>query len=224
MEHFLPHGLNLKKAIFLDSGYWRQGSVCSILRMELSEKRNGIPKILPEPKIEKWIRFKTDYWAGETGYLELTTNGNHPVEAGNAERSWFGVTEAFHATHDEPALKDEISEILSPLFSTFSVTNSRDLTILYKQVIKDAIKAWGDNSISDAQSRILNLLIKEGILPNSQKEIPTVKNLVLKYREIESLIKAPRLAPGLLDGEPLSKLYLKEETTRNLHIKYLEDF
>ena len=164
------------------------------------------PKSSPEPKIEKWIRFKTDYWAGETGYLELTTNGNHPVEAGNAERSWFGVTEAFHATHDEPAPKDEISEILSPLFSTsFSVTNSRDLTILYKQVIKDAIKAWGDNSISDAQSRILNLLIKEGILPNSQKEIPTVKNLVLKYREIESLIKAPRLAPGLLDGEPFEQ-------------------
>ena len=164
------------------------------------------PKSSPEPKLEKWIRFKTDYWAGETGYLELTTNGNHPVEAGNAERSWFGITEAFHATHDEPDPKDEASEILSPLFSTsLSVTNSRDLTILYAQVIKDAIKAWEDNSITDAQSRILNSLIKEGILPNSQKEMPTCKNLVLKYREIESLIKAPRLAPGLLDGEPFEQ-------------------
>ena len=54
-------------------------------------------------------------------------------------------------------------------------------------------------------TRILNSLIKEGILPNSQKEMPTCKNLVLKYREIESLIKAPRLAPGLLDGEPFEQ-------------------
>jgi len=78
------------------------------------------PKSSPEPTAEKWIRFKTDYWAGETGYLEVTTNRDHPVEAGNAERSWFGVTEAFYAPHDEPAPRDEVSEILSPLFSYFN--------------------------------------------------------------------------------------------------------
>ncbi|MBT3666641.1 MAG: DUF1553 domain-containing protein [Opitutae bacterium] len=163
-------------------------------------------KSSPEPTIEKWIRFKTDYWAGETGYLEVTTNRDHPVEAGNAERSWFGVTEAFHAPQDEPAPRDEVSEILSPLFTTsLPATNSQDLAILYVQVIKDAIKAWKNNSITDAQARILNSLIKQGILPNSQKEIPTCKNFVSEYRKIESLIKAPRLAPGLLDGVPFEQ-------------------
>jgi hypothetical protein len=164
------------------------------------------PKSSPDPTEEKWIRFKMDYWAEETGYIEVTTNRDHPVEAGNAERSWFGVTEAFHATHDEPAPRDEVSEILSPLFtSPILANNTQDLAIHYVRVIKDSIKAWKNNSTTDTQARILNSLIKEGILPNSLKEIPNCKNFVLEYRNIESLIKAPRLAPGLLDGEPFEQ-------------------
>jgi len=164
------------------------------------------PKSSPEPTSEKWIRFKTDYWAGETGYLEVTTNRDHPVEAGNAERSWFGVTEALFAPHDGPAPRNEVSEILSPLFSTsFHATNTQDLAILYARVIKDAIKAWKNNSITDVQARILNSLIKLGILPNSMNEVPTSKNSVLEYRKFESLVKAPRLAPGLLDGKPFEQ-------------------
>lgn len=163
-------------------------------------------KSSPEPTEEKWIRFKMDYWAEETGYIEVTTNRDHPVEAGNAERSWFGVTEAFHATHDELAPRDEVSEILSPLFTSPTLANNtQDLAILYVRVIKDAIKAWKNNSTTDTQARILNSLIKEGILPNSLKEIPNCKNFVLEYRNIESLVKAPRLAPGLLDGEPFEQ-------------------
>ena len=54
--------------------------------------------------------------------------------------------------------------------------------------------------------------------------MPDCKNPVLKYREIESLIKAPRLAPGLLDENLLSKLYSTEETTRSPHTKYRGDF
>jgi hypothetical protein len=175
--------------------------------MELSEKRNRYTqKSSPDPTEEKWIRFKMDYWAEETGYIEVTTNRDHPVEAGNAERSWFGVTEAFHATHDEPAPRDEVSEILSPLFTSPTLANNtQDLAILYVRVIKDAIKAWKNNSTTDTQARILNSLIKEGILPNSLKEIPNCKNFVLEYRNIESLVKAPRLAPGLLDGEPFEQ-------------------
>ena len=164
------------------------------------------PKSSPEPTAEKWVRFKTDYWAGETGYLEVTTNRDHPVEAGNTERSWFGVTEAFYASHDKSTPKDEVSEILSPLFTaSLPPKNSQELAITYAEVSKDAIKAWKNNSVTDAQARILNSLIKQGLLPNSQKEVPTSKNSVLEYRKIESLIKAPRLAPGLLDGEPFEQ-------------------
>ncbi|MDG1325393.1 MAG: DUF1553 domain-containing protein, partial [Opitutales bacterium] len=164
------------------------------------------PKSSPEPTVEKWLRFKTDYWEGETGYLEVTTNRDHPVEAGNAERSWFGVTEAFYASHNESAPKDEVSEILSPLFTaSLPPKNSQDIGNIYAEVSKDAIIAWKNDTLTDAQARILNSLIKQGILPNSQKKVPSCKNFVLKYRKIESLVKAPRLVPGLLDGEPFEQ-------------------
>ena len=32
------------------------------------------PKSSPEPSSLKWYRFNTNYWAGETGYIEITTN------------------------------------------------------------------------------------------------------------------------------------------------------
>ena len=60
----------------MDSGYWRQGDIRAILR--INYPRGSVSKLSPDPEREKWIKFKTDYWAGETGYLEITTNRDHP--------------------------------------------------------------------------------------------------------------------------------------------------
>ena len=59
------------------------------------------PKGSPDPSQEKWISWNTKYWAGDEGYLEATTNRDHPVEAGGGTKSWFGVTEAVLALPDK---------------------------------------------------------------------------------------------------------------------------
>ena len=160
----------------------------------------------PDPLAEKWINFKTNYWAGETGYLEVTTNRDHPVEAGNAERSWFGVTEALLATPGQGQPKDEIAEVLSPLFANLLLEKNKiSLKKRYLGVIKDTIDSWENDSLTDTQARILNSLVKQGILPNTKEELPSCYSLVQKYRKIEELIKAPRLAPGVLDGVPFDQ-------------------
>ena len=56
------------------------------------------PKGSPDPNQEKWINWNTKYWSGDEGYLEATTNRDHPVEAGGGTTSWFGVTEAVLAS------------------------------------------------------------------------------------------------------------------------------
>ncbi len=176
-------------------------------------------KSSPDPMVEKWINFKTDYWAGETGYLEITTNRDHPVEAGNSERSWFGITEAFLASSAQGAPRDEIAEVLSPLFADpLLEKNKISLKKRYFKVIKNVIKAWENDSLTDTQARILNSLIKQDILPNTLELLPNCKNLVQNYRRNENLIKSPRLAPGVLDGAPFDQvLFIQGDHKKPAH-------
>ena len=163
-------------------------------------------KLSPDPTGEKWLSFNTDYWKGETGYLEINTNRNHPVEAGDSERSWFGITEALHTNPGQAPPRDENAELLLPLFATpLKEQNKFSLKDHYSKVIKGIVEAWGSDSFTNTQARILNSLIKNNILSNSVSEIPQCSALVNKYREIELLIKSPRLAPGVLDGTPFEQ-------------------
>ena len=81
--------------------------------MELPRRGTVYPKGSPDAGQEKWISWNTKYWAGDEGYLEATTNRDHPVEAGGGTKSWFGVTEAILASPGQIPPKDEIAEVLS---------------------------------------------------------------------------------------------------------------
>ena len=164
------------------------------------------PKSSPEPSSLKWYRFNTNYWAGETGYIELNTNRNHPVEAGNADRSWFGITEAVQAKPGQPNPQNEVAEVLSSLFSKpIEEVNRTSLAKRYSEVIKLAVEAWSSNTMSNQQALILLSLLNHDLLPNNISEIPSCLEPLKKYRELEAELPAPKLAPGVLDGEPFDQ-------------------
>ena len=164
------------------------------------------PKSSPEPSSLKWYSFKTNYWAGETGYIEITTNRDQPVEAGNTERSWFGITDAIHTKPGQPVPRNEMAEVLSSLFSKpIKKINRANLAQRYTEVIKDSIKAWVSNTISDEQSLILLSLLRHDLLPNSIIQIQSARKPLEKYRELEAKIPVPKLTPGIIDGEPFDQ-------------------
>ena len=164
------------------------------------------PKSSPEPSSLKWYSFKTNYWAGETGYLEITTNRDHPVEAGNAERSWFGITDAVQTKPGQPNPRNEMAEVLSSLFiKPIKEINRVSLANRYSKIIKESIEAWRSNKISNEQSLILLSLLKHDLLPNNLNEIPSCRDSLEKYRELETKVPVPRLTPGILDGEPFDQ-------------------
>ena len=163
-------------------------------------------KLSLDPSAEKWFRFNTDYWEGETGYIEINTSRNHPVEADDSQRSWFGITEALHASPGQANPRDEMAEILSPIFaSPLTKKTYYSLETRYRNTIKEIVAAWKLGSLTNSQARILNSLIKNKALPNTISEISNCSILVQKYRELEALIKTPRLAPGVLDGAPFDQ-------------------
>lgn len=164
------------------------------------------PKGSPDPMQEKWINWNTKYWSGDEGYLEATTNRDHPVEAGGSTTSWFGVTEAVLTSPGQDPPRDEIAEVLSPLFSTETdPKDAPELAKRYSKVMNEAIEAWEKGQTSDAQARILNFLVVKKLLPTSIKEIPQLKQDATEYRSLEKDVVSPRLAPGILDNEPFDQ-------------------
>ena len=164
------------------------------------------PKGSPDPNQEKWINWNTKYWSGDEGYLEATTNRDHPVEAGGGATSWFGVTEAVLASPGQSPPRDEIAEVLSPLFSPdANPRNTRELAKHYSRVINEAIDAWSKDQSNDAQARMLNFLVGKKLLPTSVKETPKLEETVTQYRSLEKDVVSPRLAPGILDNEPFDQ-------------------
>jgi hypothetical protein len=164
------------------------------------------PKGSPDPNQEKWINWNTKYWSGDEGYLEATTNRDHPVEAGGGTTSWFGVTEAVLASPGQSPPRDEIAEVLSPLFSLQAKpADAQELANLYARVMNAAIDDWGKGRASDAQARMLNFLVRKTLLPTSIKELPQIAEIATEYRSLEKEVVSPRLAPGILDNEPFDQ-------------------
>ncbi|MFP6887665.1 MAG: DUF1553 domain-containing protein, partial [Opitutales bacterium] len=67
------------------------------------------------------------------------------------------------------------------------------------------IGAWEKDKATDAQARMLSYFVKKGLLPVSLRELPEAGKPVNEYRRLEAEIPSPRLAPGILDGEPFDQ-------------------
>lgn len=178
------------------------------------------PKTAPDQDNEKWITWNTDYWDGETGYVEATTDRNHPVEAGNSVRSWFGITEVVLSSPDNDPPKDEIAEILSPFFAIENKPiNLKQLAYLYQQETKRAISAWKKGDCSNAQARILNFMVQRNLLPNTIDEVPACSEVLELYRNLENEIISPRLVPGVLDSDPFEQtLFIRGDHKKAGHL------
>ena len=224
LEHIYPAGvythilstkkngtLSSPRFTFSEGNLWLRviGSKESTIRYSVwNYPRRGTvyPKSSPEPSSFKWYNFKTNYWEGETGYLEITTSRDHPVEAGSADRSWFGITEAMLTKPGQPTPRNEMAEVLSSLFiKPIKEINRASLAKRYSEIITESIEAWRANNISNEQSFILLSLLKNDILPNNLNEIPSGRESLEKYRELEDKVLVPKLTPGILDGEPFDQ-------------------
>ena len=99
-----------------------------------------------------------------------------------------------------------MAEVLSSLFmKPIKEINRASLANRYSEIITESIEAWRSNKISNEQSLILLSLLKHDLLPNNLNEIPSCRDPLERYRELETQVPVPKLTPGILDGEPFDQ-------------------
>ena len=126
-----------------------------------------------------WHSLNLDYWKGDDLHLQITTVADLPAQANLDARSWFGLTEAFITHDDAPPTGPGIAS----------------------QPGRDAVRAWLDGTLTDAQAESLNRALQAGKLPNTFAAIPAAAALVKTYRELENRLPRPTRAPGVLEGD-----------------------
>lgn len=125
-----------------------------------------------------WRQLDLNYWKGDDIFIECTTVADQPVETKLDARSWFGITEVVITKGTTPPPAKAPGG--NPL---------------------EAVTAWMQGSMTDAQAELLEHLLQSGKLPNDTKTLPGVAALLARYRKVESDLPLPTRAPGVLEAD-----------------------
>ncbi|MCA9263608.1 MAG: DUF1553 domain-containing protein [Planctomycetales bacterium] len=149
-----------------------------------------------------WQRYDVSYWKGDTIHLELATAQDAPLLVAGEPRSWFGMRKAVVSRRGQPR-PPNAPEAWIPVFSSAeaeSLTSDGDLARHYAAVIRDAVRAWDQQSLSDGQALLLDDCLQSGVLPNLLDRLPSARSLISTYRQLEEDIPVPRRVPGLAES------------------------
>jgi cytochrome c553 len=148
----------------------------------------------------RWQRYDLTYWSGDSIHVEVTTGKDAPLLVKNEDRSWFGIRSAAILPTGSPAPGAD-REFLEPLLGDSRPApppqSLAQVGRYYASAIKNAVTAWRQDKASDAQARMLDRCVKEGLLANQLDKLPKAKPLIERYRQLEAEIPTPTRVPGL---------------------------
>ncbi len=147
----------------------------------------------------RWQRFDVGYWQGDPLHIELATAKDAPLLVRDRPRSWFGIRKAMlvDAGHPSPTDQQEHFGPIVDLATTRSTQSLADLTGVVQTAIVQAIKDWKADDISDEQALLIDLCLRNGVLPNSIKQLSRSGRLVKQYQALEEEITIPTRVPGV---------------------------
>ena len=151
----------------------------------------------------QWMRFNVDYWDGDDIHIELTTARDAPLLTKESDQSWFGITDAVLVP--EGAVHPvEPRDFLEPIFAAAKESppeSLQDLEAIYIEVLKNSVNAWKQGKADDGMASFLNGCLKDGLLPNTLRELESVKASIERYRELENAIPIPTRVPTLAEWQ-----------------------
>jgi len=166
--------------------------------------RTGLiyPKHDMNSENDQWVSYDLNYWKGESLYLEVTTEADQPIETGNVERSWFGISEVIYAKNAKGPPPPSTATSLIALFPEppAAPKSADELALLYQSTLRRCIEAFRDQRMTDADAEFLSAFVQQNFLPNKLADLPGAASLITEYRRLESEIPVPTRAPGLLEG------------------------
>lgn len=121
-------------------------------------------------------------------------------EAAANPRSHFGVTRVVLHDCAEPP-KPELSH-LRALFADPPPATLDEVAARYTAVVQAAIGRWAADQATDEDARWLDAFLKHDLLRNRTNSTPGLTELTAQYRQTESELRLPRVAPGVADAGP----------------------
>lgn len=177
-------------ARYVVQDYPRRGTVYPVKQLQT-----------PSQKTWRWEKFDLAYWQGDDAHFEMATARDAPLLVKPNDRSWFAIREACLIRSGTPAPPQAAREFLFPLLEVIRRAGTPrsidDLADRYVEALRNAVVAWRRDELSDDQAVLLDLCLKQGLLPNRLDQLPSVQRLVAEYRRIEAALPVPRRVPTL---------------------------
>ena len=159
---------------------------------------NNTPTLTWQATQPKW-----KYWQGEQIHYELRTSKDIIPRPGNADRSWFGITEIFAGDQPPPPLG---ASLFSLIEKPNTIQNRSTLLQAYIETLRQVVTHWSEGGMTDAEAEFLDAFVRLGILPHRLAQLPhPLQQKIARYRALENEIPVPTRAPGVLDAEPIAQ-------------------
>lgn len=167
------------------------------VRLVIENYPRGNGGIYPAVALDReqygWHVLNTEYRIGQHAYIQVETNldsrasfGVREIVSSSGQRPPFQLTEAIGLLlegdpQDDPATVDELAE-------------------RYVTKLRQAVRAWQSESISESEVAFLDFFVRKGLLPVTVDTLPeSIRKQVEQYRQLEQQIPVPRRAPGMLE-------------------------
>ena len=152
------------------------------------------------------------YWNGEQIYFQFNTGPDHTFRPKRG-RSWFGATEVYAG--EEPMV-DAGNPVFTLPGNLPKVKDTPSLLSFYQTGLRNALVNWQMGTLSDTEALLIEGFRKEGLLSDKLDALPgDLQASVQKYRKLESEIRIPQRAPGVVEGEPWEQPFLLQGNYKN---------
>jgi len=166
--------------------------------------RSGLiyPKADLNSDADQWLNWDLNYWKGDTLHVEIATDQDQPIEIGNSDRSYFGVTEVLYVKNSGGIAPPAPTVSLMALCAADqSVPKTPDeLAALYSAALRRCVEDFHNGKMNDDEAEFLAAFVQKDWLPNSLKTLPDAAPLVADYRKLEAEVPVPTRAPGVMEG------------------------
>ncbi|MFN9721026.1 MAG: DUF1553 domain-containing protein, partial [Planctomycetota bacterium] len=184
----------------------------SMVRLVIENYPIGNGGIFPATRLSRdelgWLRLDTAYRKGSHAYLEVITD--------ETERAYFGAAQVVQSNQDE--LPRETTAPILSLLQGDSPASSAELALRYTDRLQRAIHAWKSQSLSEEDTVFLDFFLRHDLLPTTLAELPQLRDLVERYRQLERVIPMPRRVPGVLEAAAFDQpLFDRGQHTRPVH-------
>ena len=175
--------------------------------------RNGV--VFPTAGIGRkwhWQKFDLTYWEGDEIHIELANGRDAPVLVNAANRSWFGIREAFVLPADQPGPPEPLDQ-LNGYYRVLEATKPSSIEEAlngYWKGLRDSIMRWRNGDCDDADALWIAGAVESNLLSNRSSANERLNQLVQQYRELEQALPVPTRVPGLDETGPRdNELYLR---------------